>query len=401
MSARAHDGAWPARLRVLHLLSGQEKGGIARVVAAVSTGARLEGAEVIVGTLGKSGAPVPDGVRVVRFGRRGPFDLRAAGRLIAFARRERITIVHTHNVTANLYGLLLILMVPQLVHVIHVHAHFQQILLESQRSRLKRFLLLRGNAWALRRCDRVIANSESVRDFLLEHAVDPGKIRVVYNGVDVLRIEEDARLPCPLAESFSGQSTGGDSGTKLVGAFGRLAPVKNYPLLLEAARLVLEKEPARFVIAGEGPERGELERLASQLGIADRVHFAGWLQNPYPFLAVVDVVVLTSSAEGFGLALLEAMALERPVVATAVGAIPEIVHDGMNGILVPAADPEALASAIVRLLRDRSLRGVLGARGHEVALREFSSATMCDRVEQVYLSAMEHRRFGRTPAVPA
>jgi glycosyltransferase involved in cell wall biosynthesis len=185
---------------------------------------------------------------------------------------------------------------------------------------------------------------------------------------------------------------------KLVGAFGRLAPVKNYPLFLEAARLVLEQEPVSFVIAGDGPQRSQLESLAGRLGIADRVRFVGWLGNPYPLLSIVDLVVLTSSAEGFGLALLEAMALERPVVATAVGAVPEIVRDGVTGLLVPSREPAALASAIVRLLRDPSLRRALGRQGRELA-RQFSPTTMCDRVEEVYFSAIERRSRGRAAKV--
>jgi glycosyltransferase involved in cell wall biosynthesis len=400
MSRTAPHGGLPAPLRVLHLLSGQERGGILRVVEAIAADRQARGGEAFIGTLGGRGDSISSGRRVVRFGRRRTLDPWAAARLLAFSRREAITIVHTHNVTANLYGLLLSLLRPQLLHVIHVHAHFQQILLESQRSRVKRYLLLRGNALALRACDGIIANSNSVKGFLVDYGADPEKIAVVHNGVDVSRLVEDARLPCPHVESLTmprgaaRPGAGDGRRTRLVGAFGRLAPVKNYPVFLEAARLVLEKEPATFVIAGDGPERNELERLAGRLGIAERVHFAGWVQNPYPLLASMDVVVLTSIAEGFGLVLLEAMALERPVITTAAGAVTEVVRDGETGIVVPAADPASLAAAILRLLRDPSLGQALGARGREVARAEFSDQTMCDRAEQVYVSAMKRQWRG-------
>jgi glycosyltransferase involved in cell wall biosynthesis len=387
---------------VLQLLSGQERGGILRVVEAISADLRARGGEVFVGTLGGRGDAGISGVPSVRFGRRMTLDPLAAARLVAFTRREAITIVHTHNVTSNLYGLLLSLLRPKLVHVVHVHAHFQQILLESQKSRVKRYLLLRGNALALRMCDRVIANSESVKAFLADYGARPEKIDVVHNGVDASRLAEAARLACPHVEALKAPPDAGRRGAesprrKLVGAFGRLAPVKNYPLFLEAARIVLESEPATFVIAGDGPERSELERLAGRLGIAERVHFTGWLQNPYPLLASMDVVVLTSIAEGFGLVLVEAMALGRPVVATAAGGVSEVVRDGETGIVVPAPDPASLAAAILRLLRDPSLGQAFGTRGREVARAEFSEQAMCDRAEQVYSSTIERRR-GAPPA---
>lgn len=398
MSRASPDASLPAPLRVLHLLSGQERGGILRVVEALSADLRARGAEAFVGTLGGRDDSIASGERVVRFGRRRTLDPRAAARLVGFTRREAITLVHSHNVTSNLYGLLLSLLRPKLVHVVHVHAHFQQILLESQRSRVKRYLLLQGNALALRACDRIIANSESVKAFLAGYGARPEKIVVVPNGVDASRLAEAARLACPHVAALKAPPGAGAVGAangrrgKLVGAFGRLAPVKNYPLFLEAARIVLESEPATFVIAGDGPERNELGRLASRLGIAERVHFTGWLQNPYPLLASMDVVVLTSIAEGFGLVLVEAMALGRPVITTPAGGVQEIVRDGETGIVVPAPDPASLAAAILRLLRDPSLGHALGTRGREVARAEFSDQAMCDRAERVYASALERRR---------
>jgi len=397
MKGPATSGA-TVRTRVLHLLSGREKGGIARVVREIAIGLPAEEVEVIVGTLGGAGFAGAPGVREVRFGRRGDLDLRAAARVLAFARREDVGIVHTHNVTAHLYGLLARLFNPRLIHVVHVHAHYRQILLGSQPSRLKRFLLLRGNARALRRCDHIIANSDSVRAFLEEEGAESDRIRVVYNGTDVSRLESEASLPCPaterLRERLHGEASrlAGGGRTKVVGAFGRLAPVKNYPLLLEAARRVLDAEPVTFVIAGDGPERARLERLVGRLGLAEHVYLAGWLPNPYPLLAAVDVVASSSIVEGFGLVLLEAMALGKPVVATEVGGVAEIVRHGETGLVSPPGDPVALADAILRLLRDPPLRRALGDRGRERAREEFSLTRMCDQVRGIYLSALKTRR---------
>jgi glycosyltransferase involved in cell wall biosynthesis len=391
-------------------LSGREKGGVVRVVGAISSGFQPLEAEVIVGVLGNAAAVLPAERRVVRFGRRGPLDVLAAARLATFVRKERIAVVHTHNVTANLYGLLLKLLMPSLIHIIHVHGNFTQILVDSGTPRLKRFLLLRGNARALRTCDRIIAVSSGVREFLAVRFADVGKIHVINNAVDVPHLEQEARLPCKVAEVVAGRRNdrndlrpgGTPSRTvRLVGVFGRLAPVKNYPMFLQAARLVLREEPAKFVIVGDGPERARLERVAADLGITADVHFTGWLLNPYPLLAATDVVVSTSSTEGFPVGLLEAMALGRPVVATDVGAVREIVREGVTGLLVPSGDAPALAGAIVRLLQDSSLCHSLGARGREVARAEFSPAAMRAGVEEVYLSALQRRHFGGAPVAQA
>lgn len=407
MSTAAHGNCPTGGHRIFHLLSGREKGGVARVVGAISHSFRALEAEVIVGVLGNTAAVLPAGRRVVRFGRTGPLDVLAAARLARFVRKERIAVVHTHNVTANLYGLLLKLLMPSLIHIIHVHGNFTQILLDSRSPRLKRFLLLRGNARALRTCDRIIAVSSGVREFLALRFADVGKIHVINNAVDVPYLEQEAGLPCTVVDVVAGRRNdlrpgGTPTGPgRLVGVFGRLALVKNYPMFLRAARLVLQEEPATFVIVGDGPERARLELVAADLGITANVRFTGWLANPYPLLAATDVVVSTSSTEGFPVGLLEALALGRPVVATDVGAVREIVREGTTGMVIPAGDAPALAGAIVRLLRDPSLCRALGARGREVARTEFSPAAMCDRVEEVYLSALQRRRFGVAPVAHA
>jgi len=131
------------------------------------------------------------------------------------------------------------------------------------------------------------------------------------------------------------------------------------------------------------------------------VRFTGWLTNPYPLIAAVDVVASTSSTEGFPVGLLEALALGKPVVATDVGAVRRIVRDGATGMVVPPGDVRALADAVVGLLRNPPLRHALGARGRDVARAEFSSAAMCARVEEVYLSAIARRLSGRAPAASA
>jgi glycosyltransferase involved in cell wall biosynthesis len=161
----------------------------------------------------------------------------------------------------------------------------------------------------------------------------------------------------------------------------RLDEVKGHRFLLEAARLVPE---ATFVLAGEGPERAALEAQALGLGVADHVCFMGHQADVPSLLASCDVVVLPSLAESSSLTLLEAMAARKPVIATRVGGIPEIVEDGQTGLLVPPSDPPALAAAIRSLLVDPDRAERLASAGRARVQRDFTLEAMVRGVAAVY-----------------
>jgi glycosyltransferase involved in cell wall biosynthesis len=141
---------------------------------------------------------------------------------------------------------------------------------------------------------------------------------------------------------------------------------------------------ATLLVVGEGSRREVLEALAVELGIADRVVFTGRRDDVPAVTAALDVAVLPSYREALGLSVLEAMALSRPVVASEVGGIPEMIEDGITGLLVPPHDPAALAAAIVRLLRDHPLADTLGRAGHDLVHDRFCIERMVAAVEQIY-----------------
>lgn len=380
-------------LRILHLLSGKERGGILRVVDAASSGMSAGFADISVAILDDSAIAPPAGVRIARFSRGTALGAWRAPGVLAFARRERFDVVHSHNVISNLYGWAIRRRVRGVRHVVHVHSHLGHVLAESQRSRLKRALLLWGNMRALRSCDRVIAVAESIRNYLIERRVDPRKIEVIRNAVDLARIEADSRRECSVAASLAARppAPGGEETREpdrpwVVASIGRLSLVKNHRLLLEAARLVLRQARVKFVLVGDGPERTRLERLARETGVAGSVVFAGWMENPYPVLAAADLLAMTSNSEGLPVAPLEAMALGKPVVATRVGGVAEVVRDGISGDLVPSGDAGALAAAMLRLLADPRRRRDFGSAGREIVSREFSREAMVRRLEEVYRS---------------
>jgi glycosyltransferase involved in cell wall biosynthesis len=232
---------------------------------------------------------------------------------------------------------------------------------------------------------RYVAVSEEVaRRMATCFGISPAKLRVIHNGIDPgpFGRPPDARLRTALI---------GDPHRPLVLTLARLAPQKGLDTLVAAARLVPE---AVFVVAGDGPERGALEAQAATLGLADRMRFLGHRRDVAALLDACDVFALPSLFEGLPLAVLEAMAAGKPVVASHIGGTDEAVLEGVTGLLVPPADPCALARAIRVVLADPALARRLGAAGRSRVDAEFSARRMVRAVEATYdevLAATEGR----------
>ncbi|HEX2755890.1 MAG TPA: glycosyltransferase family 4 protein, partial [Candidatus Limnocylindrales bacterium] len=178
---------------------------------------------------------------------------------------------------------------------------------------------------------------------------------------------------------------GMESGSQIVGVVARLEAEKGHPTLLDAWPGVLRAVPdAYLLIVGEGSRRDALEAQARELRIAHRIVFTGRRDDVPAVTAALDVAVLPSYREAQGLTILEAMALSRPVVASNVGGIPEMVEDGVTGILVPPHDAEALTTAIVRLLTDHPYADMLGRAGHDLVHDRFCIELMVQAVESIY-----------------
>jgi glycosyltransferase involved in cell wall biosynthesis len=176
-----------------------------------------------------------------------------------------------------------------------------------------------------------------------------------------------------------------EPGAALVGVVARLAPEKGHPTLLDAWPQVLQQVPnAYLLIVGEGGQREALEQQAAERRIAHRVVFTGRRDDVPAVTAALDVAVLPSYREAQGLTVLEAMALGRPVVASNVGGIPEMIDDGISGLLVPPHDAPALAAAISRLLLDHPYADTLARAGHDVVHERFCVEQMVRAIETIY-----------------
>lgn len=232
--------------------------------------------------------------------------------------------------------------------------------------------------------DRYIAVSEHVARRLDQtYGFSAPKVCVVHNGVSVTHFDSPS-VNTELRARFVGTTD-----RPVVLALARLDKQKGHCYLLEAATLVPH---AVFVLAGEGPERPALEAQARTLGVRDRVHFLGYRQDIPDLLAMCDLFVLPSLFEGFPLSILEAMAAGKPVVATAIGGTDEAVIHGETGLLVPPADPIALAQAIQAALSAPGFGKQLGAAGRARVRREFSAEGMVQRVSQIYDEILSARR---------
>jgi glycosyltransferase involved in cell wall biosynthesis len=195
--------------------------------------------------------------------------------------------------------------------------------------------------------------------------LSPGSVFTIHNGVP------DDRLPVAPRPRPG----------PLVGAVGRLEPQKGFDILIRALQ---EVEGATLVVVGDGSERGRLEELARRIGVAERVVWVGWSDEPRSYLGSFDVFVLPSRFEGFPLALLESLLARSAVVATDVGSVAEAVRDNETGLLVPAEDSAAIAAAIRRLLADEELRRRLGQQGRRLVLERFTAAHMTRAYHSLY-----------------
>lgn len=300
-------------------------------------------------------------------------DARALGELLAIIRRFRPDVVHTHLAKAGALGRVAaaVSRTPVIVHTFHgnvLHGYFGP--LRSAGFRSAERALARFSTAIVAISPRQRAELERLR------IVRPPQLVEIPLGLDL--------APYRSPQTGSLRKELGVGSVPLVGIVARLVPIKRIDVLLRAVVLARVRVPdVHVVVIGDGELRPELELLARDLGIHGVTHFLGWRSDLPAIYADLDLVALTSDNEGFPVSLIEAMTAGRPVVATNVGGVGDLVSTE-TGVLVPAGDTGALASAFVRLLGDPAERKALGIRGAARAYPEHDASTLVARVAALY-----------------
>lgn len=331
-------------------------------------------------------------------------------RLLRIVWQERPHVIHTHMAKAGTLGRLAGVIYNRLgpgrrpeARAVLVHTFHGHVLEGYFSPPLSRFFII-IERWVGRRTDRLIAVSRTIQDELLKKGIGrPTQWQVIPVGLNLSIL---ARVPLP----------NGSSAPIRIGMVGRLVPVKNPRLFLEALhRLARHLPPSSVVgrVVGDGPLRPELERQARRLGLDGLVQFTGWQQQIAPVYEGLDIVCLTSLNEGTPVALIEAMAAGRPVVSTEVGGVRDLLrepgeaapdaigpgrfHLTRRGILVRSGDAEGLAAALERLAQDGALRTRLGEAGRAYALRVFDHHRLIQDISDLYDGMRPQARGGVVP----
>jgi len=299
-----------------------------------------------------------------------PRFLTALPRLARQIAREHPALMHANtNFTAEYAGLLaLLLKIPTIAHIRDIEP------------------LGRIGRWVMRHNTTLIAISNAVKEYLIQERIPASRIVRVYDGVD-LRQYQSEPTPNPSQEG-NGRST-------IIGIVGQLGARKGHLYLLEAIRAIVQRHPAvRLWIVGQEPAQStehyteRLHQFVEQAGLQQHVIFWGFRTDIRDILAQLDILVLPSLQEPFGKIVIEAMAMGKPVVASRVGGVPEIVRDGVTGLLVASADAEALRRALEQLIEDRTVCENMGQAGRQRVERAFSLDKTVRATEQVYVQIL-------------
>jgi glycosyltransferase involved in cell wall biosynthesis len=302
-----------------------------------------------------------------------PDDAIATATLAAYLADVRADVVHNHMYRAEIIGTKAAIALGDAGHrrpYVLSTVHSSRVRSAEDQEELRRLTP---------RIDHLVAVSKAIVRKIDDEGRTGAPVSLIYNGVDLERYDHQEPC-CTLREEY-----GMEPDSEIVGVVGRLELEKGHPTLLEAWPMVLERVPkAYLLIVGEGSRLDALHQIARDQGVERHVIFTGRRDDIPAVTAAFDVAVLPSYREAQGLTILEAMAMSRPVVASNVGGIPEMIVNGVNGLLVPPHDPPALADAIARLLEDHPLADLIGRAGHDTVHDRFCIQLMVNAVQELY-----------------
>ena len=318
------------------------------------------------------------GIDYVEILERHSFDLGVWNALRHLIRERTIDLVHAHDYKTNLLALLL-WRVTGVAALSTVHGW-------TGHSAREQWAYYPLDKRVLARFPRLVAVSSEISGELIRNGADPARITTVLNGIDHRRFRRDpARVPAARA------SLGAEPGDTVIGAVGRLEPQKQFNLLIDAFATVVTRFPrARLLIVGDGSQRQALDTQIKSLNLSERCRLVGHVNDVAPTYHAFDLLVQSSKYEGTPNAVLEAMAFEVPIVATAAGGTAEIVRDGIDGRIVPVGQMDTLVGAVTQALQDPASTTAMARQARLRVEGELSFETRVRRIEGIYTEMVHH-----------
>jgi len=377
--------------KVLHLISGGDVGGAkTHVLTLVKELQKNLVVKIICFMEGPFAQEAREmGIDIMVLPQSKRYDLKVVDTLTGIIKDEGFTIIHSHGARANFITRFIKkkLSIPC---VTTIHSDF---MLDFKGNLYKHIIYTNLNIFALKKFDYFIAVSQSFKDMLVSRGFPDDRIFVVYNGMD---FQEDINYKSR-DEFLNERGLAHLKDKKLIGILARLHPVKGHEVFVKAAAdVMIDYKDIHFLITGNGGELPSLDSQIKQLGIDKNVHFVGFVDNPYDFLNAIDINVLTSYSESFPYVLLEGARLEKPTIASAVGGIPMLIDDGVNGYLFKAGEDKELSKKLRMMIQDEDKSRSMGKALYIKASENFSLKNLAMDHINIYNKMLNNKKVRST-----
>jgi len=369
------------KVRILFLVATFENESDRRIALTLARALNPKQFEIYAACMFKGG-PLANEFRqcckeVVSFNMRNIFDARVIYRIYSFLKKNRIRILHTHLLRSDLYGGLAgkLAGLPIILSTKHNMNSYT-----AQGKLIHSFLFRLSSYFPT----HIIAVSEALKSYFISMIhVKREKIFLIHNGIPIDKFSSEFNIHT--ADKLNSSNT-----SFKVGFLGRLVREKGLAYLLHAFHQLNAKDNLTLFIVGEGPQKTFLQKLCRKLEITDNVQFLGYRTDIEHILSLLDLVVLPSISEGLPMVLLEALSAAKPVIATRVGGIPEIIKHGKTGILIPPRDAAAISQAIMQIIQNPTLARTLARNGHRFVKNNFNQAKMIKQYNRIYSHCINH-----------
>ncbi|SDZ36629.1 Glycosyltransferase involved in cell wall bisynthesis [Proteiniborus ethanoligenes] len=373
-------------MKILHLISGGDTGGAKTHVLALLSQLQKQ-IDVKIICLMKEDfyyEAKERGINIEVFQQRKRYDLFVVKRIINEIKTDGYEIIHCHGARANFVASLVKLRYKIPV-VTTIHSDYK---LDFQDNTYKNLVYTKINSLALKFMDYYIGVSDSFKSMLINRGFNPDLVFTVYNGIDM-------SLPNKITnkhEFLERYNIIAEEDTILIGILARLHPVKGIDVLLKGAKRVLVKrQNVKFLIGGDGAEDEKLKELAEGLGIRENIHFLGFINEPNSFFNMIDINTVTSYSESFPYVIMEGGAFKKPIVASNVGGIGDLVIQGETGFLFEAGDDEGLAEQLMKLIDNEDLRRKLGEELYKAVREKYSAESMANSHITIYRKILDRQ----------